>query len=134
MTNNSSSTNLTTNNNTLEQLQIHTYPAGLANKLGQDVTVQRLNDLNRFDDCLVVDLDDGDQYFVHPQSLPKRRDEDILNFMDRKCIDVQYRADVEGKVTAIDLYSFEHKISHSLSSTCLKDCINYLMDMDPEEL
>jgi hypothetical protein len=118
----------------MEQLQIHTYPAGLANKLGQDVTVQRLNELNRFDNCLVVDLDDGDQYFVHPKSLPQRTADDILNFMDRKCIDVEYRADVEGKVTAIDLYSFEHKISHSLSSTCLKDCINYLMDMDPEEL
>lgn len=134
MTNNSSSTNLTTNNNTMEQLQINTYPEGLANKLGQDVTVQRLNDLNRFDDCLVVDLNDGDKYFVHPKSLPQRTADDILNFMDRKCIDVQYRADVEGKVNAIDLYSFENKISQAYSSTCLKDCINYLMDMDADEL
>ena len=68
----------------MEQIMINTYPAGVANKLGQDVMVQRLNSLNRFDDCLVVDLDDGDKYFVHPQSLPQRSAEEILNFIQEK--------------------------------------------------
>ena len=56
----------------METIKLFTYPQGVANKLGQDIYVQRLNELNRFDDCLVVDLEEGDQYFVHPRALPNR--------------------------------------------------------------
>jgi len=118
----------------MEQIALHTYPQGVANKLGQDAYVQRLNELNRFDDCLVVDLNEGDQYFVHPKALPSRTAEDILGFIDRKCIDIQYRTDVEGKVTGIDLYSYENKISETLGTASIRDAINYLMDMDEQEL
>jgi len=93
----------------MEQILINTYPAGVANKLGQDVMVQRLNNLNRFDDCLVVDLDDGDKYFVHPQSLPQRSAEEILNFIQEKHLHIVFNTDVDG------LHSREapaHRVQH----------------------
>ena len=134
MTNSSSSTNLTTNNNTMEQILINTYPAGVANKLGQDAVVQRLNDLNRFDDCLVVDLDDGDKYFVHPQSLPQRSAEEILKFIQEKHLHIVFNTDVDGKFNVIETYSFEDNIDEIIPTTSLRDAINYLMDMDEDEL
>ena len=54
----------------MEHMTIHTYPHGIANSLGQDAYVQRLNDLNKFDDCLVIDLEEGDKYFAYKPKLP----------------------------------------------------------------
>ena len=122
------------NNNTMEQIQINTYPAGVANKLGQDVMVQRLNSLNRFDDCLVVDLDDGDKYFVHPQSLPQRSAEEILNFIQEKHLHIVFNTDVDGNFNVVETYSFEDNIDEIIPTTSLRDAINYLMDMDADEL
>jgi hypothetical protein len=118
----------------METIKLYTYPQGVANKLGQDTYVQRLNELNRFDDCLVVDLDEGDQYFVHPRALPSRTPDDILNFIEDKQIDIQYNTDVDGKTTSIELYSWENRISHTINTSSLVDAINFLMDMDEQEL
>ena len=118
----------------METLKLYTYPQGVANKLGQDIYVQRLNELNRFDDCLVIDLEEGDQYFVHPKALPSRTPEDILSFIERKRIDIQHNTDIESKVTSISLYSWENKISEEVCTDSLVDAVNYLMDMDEEEL
>ena len=118
----------------METLKLYTYPQGVANKLGQDTYVQRLNELNRFDDCLVLALDEGDQYFVHPKELPSRTPEDILNFIERKQIDIQYNTDIDSKVTSISLYSWENKISEEVCTASLVDAVNYLMDMDEQEL
>jgi hypothetical protein len=124
----------TTNNNNMEQILINTYPAGVANKLGQDVMVQRLNNLNRFDDCLVVDLDEGDKYFVHPQSLPQRSAEEILNFIQEKHLHIVFNTDVDGNFNVIETYSFDDNIDEIIPTTSLRDAINYLMDMDADEL
>lgn len=118
----------------METIKLFTYPQGVANKLGQDIYVQRLNELNRFDDCLVIDLEEGDQYFVHPKALPNRTPEDILGFIERKQIDIEYHTDVDGRVTSIWLYSWQNKISEEVKTTSLVDAINYLMDMDEQEL
>ena len=72
----------------MHEIQISTYPNGVARKLGQDVVVQRLNLLNKFDDCAIEELQKGDQYFVPMQELPQRSGEDILNYIEDNQIDI----------------------------------------------
>ena len=50
--------------------------------------MQRLNLLNKFDDCAIEELQKGDQYFVPMQELPQRSGEDILNYIEENQIDI----------------------------------------------
>ncbi len=71
---------------------------------------------------------------MHPKALPSRTPEDILDFIERKRIDIQHNSDVDSKVTSISLYSWENRISEEVNTNSLVDAVNYLMDMDEQEL
>ena len=122
----------------MHELQISTYPDGVARKLGQDVVVQRLNLLNKFDDCAIEELQDGDQYFVPMQELPQRSGEDILNYIEENQIDIVHVptgaiAD-EAPKFEIELYSHGTELAETLCTDSVRDAINYLMDMSEEEI
>ncbi len=122
----------------MHELQISTYPNGVARKLGQDVVVQRLNLLNKFDDCAIEELQDGDQYFVPMQELPQRSGEDILNYIEENQIDIVHVptgaiAD-EAPKFEIELYSHGNELAETLWTDSVRDAINYLMDMSEEEI
>ena len=122
----------------MHELQISIYPHGVARKLGQDVVVQRLNLLNKFDDCAIEELQDGDQYFVPMQELPQRSGEDILNYIEENQIDIVHVptgaiAD-EAPKFEIELYSHGNELAETLWTDSVRDAINYLMDMSEEEI
>lgn len=126
---------------TMYELQISTYPDGVARKLGQDVVVQRLNLLNKFDDCTIEELQDGDKYFVPTHELPQRSAEDILNYIEENKIDIVH---VPTEVSCdllpddpkfeIELYSHGTELAETLCTDSVRDAINYLMDMSEEEI
>ena len=123
---------------TMFELTIHTYPDGVAKKLGQDVVVQRLNLLNKFDDCTIEDLQDGDQYFVPTHELPQRQAEDILNYIEENQIDIVHvptgaRAE-EAPKFEIELHSHKLDLTDKLWTDSVRDAINYLMDMSEDEI
>jgi|TARA_R110001599_G_scaffold346113_1_gene571053 hypothetical protein len=122
----------------MHEIQISIYPHGVARKLGQDVVVQRLNLLNKFDDCAIEELQDGDQYFVPMQELPQRSGEDILNYIEENQIDIVHVptgaiAD-EAPKFEIELYSHGTELAETLWTDSVRDAINYLMDMSEEEI
>ena len=122
----------------MPEIQISIYPHGVARKLGQDVVVQRLNLLNKFDDCAIEELQDGDQYFVPMQELPQRSGEDILNYIEENQIDIVHVptgaiAD-EAPKFEIELYSHGNELAETLWTDSVRDAINYLMDMSEEEI
>ena len=122
----------------MHEIQISTYPNGVARKLGQDVVVQRLNLLNKFDDCVIEELQKGDQYFVPMQELPQRSGEDILNYIEENQIDIVHVptgaiAD-EAPKFEIELYSHGTELAETLWTDSVRDAINYLMDMSEEEI
>jgi len=45
-----------------------------------------------------------------------------------------FNTDVDGKFNVIEAYSFEDRIDEVIPTTSLRDAINYLMDMDADEL
>lgn len=114
------------------ELQISTYPDGVARKLGQDVVVQRLNLLNKFDDCTIEELQDGDKYFVPTQELPQRSAEDILDYIERNQIDIMHM--ISSDEIEIELHSHKTQLVETLCTSSVRDAINYLMDMSEEEL
>ena len=114
------------------ELQISTYPDGVARKLGQDVVVQRLNLLNKFDDCTIEELQDGDQYFVPTHELPQRSAEDILNYIEENQIDIMHM--ISSDETEIELHSHKTELVETLWTDSVRDAINYLMDMSEEEI
>ena len=114
------------------ELQISTYPDGVAQKLGQDVVVQRLNLLNKFDDCTIEELQDGDKYFVPTQELPQRSAEDILDYVERNQIDIMHM--ISSDEIEIELHSHKTQLVETLCTSSVRDAINYLMDMSEEEL
>ena len=123
------------------ELQISTYPDGVARKLGQDVVVQRLNLLNKFDDCTIEELQDGDQYFVPTHELPQRQAEDILNYIEENQIDIvhvpiEVSCDLlpDDPKFEIELYSHGTELAETLCTDSVRDAINYLMDMSEEEI
>ncbi len=121
------------------ELQISTYPDGVAQKLGQDVVVQRLNLLNKFDDCTIEELQDGDKYFVPTQELPQRKAEDILNYIEENQIDIVHvptgaRPDEDAPKFEIELHSHKTELVDTLWTDSVRDAINYLMDMSEEEI
>ena len=118
----------------MEHMTIHTYPHGIANSLGQDAFVQRLNDLNKFDDCLVIDLEEGDKYFAYKPKLPKRTAQQILDFIQKKNLDIFFIRNVDGDCKQIGVYSAESHIDTDVRTSSLEDAINYIMDMDTVEL
>ena len=123
---------------TMHELQISIYPHGVARKLGQDVVVQRLNLLNKFDDCTIEELQDGDQYFVPTHELPERKAEDILNYIEENQIDIVHVptgaiAD-EAPKFEIELRSHKTELVETLWTDSVRDAINYLMDMSEEEI
>jgi hypothetical protein len=122
----------------MNEIQISTYPSGVARKLGQDVVVQRLNLLNKFDDCTIEELQDGDRYFVPMQELPQRSAEDILNYIEENQIDVVHVP--SGSLLndtpefEIELHSHKTELVETLWTDSIRDAINYLMDMSEEEI
>ena len=120
------------------ELQISTYPDGVARKLGQDVVVQRLNLLNKFDDCTIEELQDGDQYFVPTHELPQRKAKDILNYIEDNLIDIVHVPSgslLEGAPKfEIELRSHKTELIETLCTCSVRDAINYLMDMSEEEI
>jgi hypothetical protein len=122
----------------MNEIQISTYPSGVARKLGQDVVVQRLNLLNKFDDCTIEELQDGDRYFVPMQELPQRSAEDILNYIEENQIDVVHVP--SGSLLndtpefEIELHSHKTELVETLWTDSVRDAINYLMDMSEEEI
>lgn len=122
----------------MHEIQISTYPDGIARKLGQDVVVQRLNLLNKFDDCTIEELQDGDQYFVPTHELPQRRAEDILNYIEENLIDVVHLPTgtllPDAPKYEIELYSHKLDLVDTLWTDSVRDAINYLMDMSEEEI
>jgi hypothetical protein len=114
------------------ELQISTYPDGVAQKLGQDVVVQRLNLLNKFDDCTIEELQDGDKYFVPTHELPQRSAEDILNYIEENQIDIMHM--ISSDETEIELHSHKTQLVETLCTDSVRDAINYLMDMSEEEI
>ena len=120
------------------ELQISTYLDGVARKLGQDVVVQRLNLLNKFDDCTIEELQDGDQYFVPTHELPQRSAEDILNYIEENLIDIVHVP--SGSLLSsspkfeIELHSHKTELVDTLWTDSVRDAINYLMDMSEEEI
>ncbi len=122
----------------MNEIQISTYPNGVARKLGQDVVVQRLNLLNKFDDCTIEELQDGDRYFVPMQELPQRSAEDILNYIEENQIDVVHVP--SGSLLndtpefEIELHSHKTELVETLWTDSVRDAINYLMDMSEEEI
>lgn len=122
----------------MHELQISTYPDGVARKLGQDVVVQRLNLLNKFDDCTIEELQDGDKYFVPTQELPQRKAEDILNYIEENQIDIVHvpteAIAYEAPKFEIELYSHGTELAETLCTDSVRDAINYLMDMSEEEI
>ena len=126
---------------TMYELQISTYPDGVARKLGQDVVVQRLNLLNKFDDCTIEELQDGDKYFVPTQELPQRQAEDILNYIEENQIDIMHVLGGNEElrfsnpdVVEIELRSHKTELIETLCTSSVRDAINYLMDMSEEEI
>lgn len=126
---------------TMHEIQISTYPNGVARKLGQDVVVQRLNLLNKFDDCAIEELQKGDQYFVPMQELPQRSGEDILNYIEDNQIDIVHVLGgneelrfANPEVVEIELRSHKTEIIETLCTDSVRDAINYLMDMSEEEI
>ena len=117
---------------TMHELQISIYPHGVARKLGQDVVVQRLNLLNKFDDCTIEELQDGDQYFVPTHELPQRKAEDILNYIEENQIDIMHM--ISSDETEIELHSHKTQLVETLCTDSVRDAINYLMDMSEEEI
>ena len=125
----------------MHEIQISIYPHGVARKLGQDVVVQRLNLLNKFDDCAIEELQDGDQYFVPMQELPQRSGEDILNYIEDNQIDIVHVLGgneelrfANPEVVEIELRSHKTEIIETLCTDSVRDAINYLMDMSEEEI
>ena len=125
----------------MHEIQISTYPNGVARKLGQDVVVQRLNLLNKFDDCTIEELQKGDQYFVPMQELPQRSGEDILNYIEDNQIDIVHVLGgneelrfANPEVVEIELRSHKTEIIETLCTDSVRDAINYLMDMSEEEI
>tara|TARA_R110002020_G_C16183105_1_gene765004 strand:- start:345 stop:713 length:369 start_codon:yes stop_codon:yes gene_type:complete len=122
----------------MNEIQISTYPNGVARKLGQDVVVQRLNLLNKFDDCTIEELQDGDRYFVPTQELPQRSAEDILNYIEENLIDIMH-VQSESLLSSspkfeIELHSHKTDLLETLWTDSVRDAINYLMDMSEEEI
>ena len=122
----------------MNEIQISTYPSGVARKLGQDVVVQRLSLLNKFYDCTIEELQDGDRYFVPMQELPQRSAEDILNFIEDNQIDVVHvpiGSILDGATEfEIELHSHKTELVETLWTDSVRDAINYLMDMSEEEI
>ncbi len=125
----------------MNEIQISTYPSGVARKLGQDVVVQRLNLLNKFDDCTIEELQDGDRYFVPMQELPQRSAEDILDYIEDNQIDIVHVLGgneelrfVNSEVVEIELNSHKTELVETLCTRSVRDAINYLMDMSEEEI
>jgi hypothetical protein len=125
----------------MNEIQISTYPSGVARKLGQDVVVQRLNLLNKFDDCTIEELQDGDRYFVPMQELPQRRAEDILDYIEDNQIDIVHVLGGNeelrfgnSEVVEIELNSHKTELVETLCTCSVRDAINYLMDMSEEEI
>ncbi len=100
--------------------------------------MQRLNLLNKFDDCAIEELQKGDQYFVPMQELPQRSGEDILNYIEDNQIDIVHVLGgneelrfANPEVVEIELRSHKTEIIETL---CQKLPPKVTTQNDPPEL
>ena len=72
----------------------YTYPEGIADTMGQDEIVLVRNSLGSLDNKFVGDLVQGDYYCERiPRPLPPRSADDILHYMVKKGISMNYIKD-----------------------------------------
>jgi len=109
-----------------------TFPKGPHYRLEQGDKVQVLNPKTFFfQDCYVANLAHGDEYYAPTLAEGPRTAEQLIDWMERDEIEIQYGMDIEGDYF-IELYGKnkrEPMVKYPKGKGCLREAIEFGLDM-----
>jgi hypothetical protein len=113
----------------------YTYPEGIADTMGQDEIVLVRNSLGSLDNKFVGDLVQGDYYCERiPSPLPPRSADDILEYMAKNGINMNYIKDEETHETVLIEAMKGNLVLCQMTfydaRTAIRDVIEPIMDME----
>ena len=116
-------------------ITFYTYPQGIADTMGQDEIVLVRNSLGSLDNKFVGDLVDGDYYCERiPRPLPPRSADEILHYMAKNGISMNYIKDEETHrivlIEAIKGNLVLCQMAFDEPRTAIRDVIEPIMDME----
>jgi hypothetical protein len=116
-------------------IQFYTYPDGPADQMGQDEIVLVRDSLGSLNNTYVGDLIKGDYYCKRiPSPLPPRSADDILEYMAKNGIQINYISDDETHdivlVEAVKGQLVLCQMAFNDARTAIRDVIEPIMDME----
>lgn len=122
-----------------DKLKLYTYPDVPKDGLANDEIVNVKTSYGSFTDAYSWELSDGDVYCQRStMTMPPRAKAELFDYMAEKFLTFEWNRNEDWELSELEVWKEAQLLVkypyHENPSTTISDAINYIMDMDKEEL